>query len=402
MMLLLDSALRSLLFGLLAAALLKLLRLRDTHTETLIWSAVLMVALVMPLGSHLLPQLPVHLPHLSAVPPQPVAAAQPTHAPRTSLTPTSLTRYARPALLAAYAAGLLLCLTRTLTGLFLTWRLFLRAAPVEAEWARGRLIRSSVVLKSPASMGWVILLPADYPEWTETKRNAVLAHEAAHIARGDFFVQLAASLHCAVFWFSPFAWWLRSKLAEIAETASDEAAIHCLNDRLSYAEILLEVARGAQPASLAVSMAKGPFIQQRLDRILSGVKSETPSRPLRVLVIGSLTVAALTLASARAAVDPSQPTAVSEHSSPAKTTANPALVSPAHSAHPAAVRHRRLAIRTAPHAPETPALAPDRTDEVSYNPRALLDPVYAFNQIRPSDRPVAEVSAVDGIYRQAR
>ncbi len=397
MMLLLDSALRSLLFGLLVAALLKLMRLRDTRTETGIWSAVLIVALVMPLRSHFLPELPLHLPHLIAMQPRPVAAAQPASAGRAPLTAATLIRYARPCLLGAYALGLLIILTRSVTGLLLTGRLFLRAAPVEAEWAKGRHIRSSAALKSPASLAWVILLPADYPAWSATKRNAVLAHEEAHIARGDFFVQLAASLHCALFWFSPFAWWLRSKLSEIAETASDEAAVQRLNDRVTYAEILLEVARGAQPTSLAVAMARGPFIQQRLDRILSGVKSETPSRPLRVLVIGALTVAALTLASARAAVDPSPPAAVSGHLSPARSSGNPPSVSRSQPANPAAVRHRKRSSEAVHHAPETPGVAPARNEEVSYNPRALLDPMYA-----PDRRPVAEVSVVDRIYRQVR
>ena len=66
MMLLLESALRSLLLGLLVWALLKLLRLRDTATETLIWTVVLTAALSMPLLSRYLPGLSVAIPHLSA------------------------------------------------------------------------------------------------------------------------------------------------------------------------------------------------------------------------------------------------------------------------------------------------------------------------------------------------
>ena len=116
--------------------------------------------------------------------------------------------------------GFSFCAIRLATGLLLTVRLYCRAVPVQAAWVQARNIRASAEIKSPVSLAGAILLPADYGEWSAAKLNAVLAHEEAHIARGDFFVQLAALIHCALFWFSPFAWWLQTKLAEIAETAS--------------------------------------------------------------------------------------------------------------------------------------------------------------------------------------
>ena len=75
MTLLLESALRSLLLGLLVWALLKLMRLRDTVSETIIWTFVLIAALSMPLLSHYLPRLLVTLPHLSSTA-APAAARQ--------------------------------------------------------------------------------------------------------------------------------------------------------------------------------------------------------------------------------------------------------------------------------------------------------------------------------------
>ena len=301
MLVLLDSALRSLLFGLLVWATLKLLRMRDTGTETIIWTAVLVVALSMPLLNHYLPRLVVAVPRITVAPRQSLTALRLAGPDDSSITLLWLARYGQTCLLEAYALGLVVCLTRLALGWLLTLRLYLRAVPVEADWAKGRHVRTNAALKSPASLARTILVPADYADWSAAKRAAVLAHEEAHIARGDFFVQLAASIHCALFWFSPFAWWLQSKLAEIAETASDEAAIQRLNDRVTYAEILLQVARRAQPSPSIVAMAKGPFIQQRVERILSEARSQNPSPPLRVFVIGSLTLAAFALAGAKAA-----------------------------------------------------------------------------------------------------
>jgi beta-lactamase regulating signal transducer with metallopeptidase domain len=408
MTLLLESALRSLLLGLLVWALLKLLRMRDTGTETLIWTLVLMVALSMPLLSHYLPRLSVTLPHLSATTPA-AGGLMVVAKPAASL--LWFARYGEWLLFVIYLVGLAACLGRLLTGLFLTWRLFRRAQPVHADWVRGRRIRASATLKSPASLARTIVLPADFPTWGAAKREAVLAHEAAHIERRDFFVQLAASLHCALFWFSPFAWWLKAKLAEIAESASDDAAVRRLNDPLLYAEILVDVARCAHAAPLIVAMAKGPLIQQRVDRILCATATRQLSAPVRVLLVAVLSGVALTVATARAAVGegaadgaPLRPVHVTATRS--QSTATPTLVRRA-----AAARTRKQPGAT----PTAASHAADRAAEataVSYDPRALLTPVYIAARayvpastiehagrtfyIRSTERPVADVALTDG------
>jgi beta-lactamase regulating signal transducer with metallopeptidase domain len=374
MMPLLESALRSLLLGVLVWALLKLLRMRDTATETIIWTAVLLVALSMPLLSHYLPRINVVVPHLSRAT-RTLLGSPLSGAPAAATTRGWLAQHGEIFLLAIYLLGLLLGLIRRIIGLVLTLRLYLRATPVAADWARGRRIRASAALKSPASLGGIILLPTDYPGWSAVKREAVLAHEETHIARGDFFVQLAASLHCALFWFSPFAWWLQAKLAEIAETASDAAAVRRLNDRVTYAEILLEVARCARPSPWVVGMAKGPLIQQRIDRILYELPSRNPSRPLRVAVLAALTLTAFTVAAARAAMDASVAPARAAQATSIRPEPLGAPAAQAPAGYPAAGPARRRALRQMPVVRKNVAPRPD-DDEVSYNPRALLDPVY--------------------------
>ena len=68
-------------------------------------------------------------------------------------------------------------------------------------------MRVSDVVGGPVTFGSTILLPPQCSEWDLLKRQAVLAHEGAHVANRDFYVLLLASLNRAVFWFSPFAWW---------------------------------------------------------------------------------------------------------------------------------------------------------------------------------------------------
>jgi beta-lactamase regulating signal transducer with metallopeptidase domain len=411
---------RSLLLGLVVCALLKLARLCDARTETAIWTAVLIAALSMPLLSRYTPSLVLTVPHLSAAPSQPatafgvLAARQvlPAHGGDSSgLALAWLARYGQTCLLGAYAAGFLVCLARLATGLLLTLRLYRRAKPVDAAWAKARNIRASIEIRSPVSIAGAILLPVDYGNWSAAKRDAVLAHEEAHIARGDFFVQLAALIHCAFFWFSPVAWWLQSKLAEVAETASDEAAILRLKDRATYAEILVEVSRCAHETPVIIAMAKGSFIQQRVEHILSENPQRNLSLPLRVLTIAALAVLALAVAGAKAVVIPTADTA---HAQTEQAAKSPVLFRRQQKHSASAIVTPPL--RSARRIHETPQPARNPDDDVTYNPRALLDPVYtpkldyvppstivhagkAF-YIRSTERPVAEVSTTYGLRRQ--
>ena len=419
MMALFESALRSVLLGVLVGALLKLGRVRDTGTETLVWTSVLIMALSMPLLSHCMPRLVVAVPHLSGGPPL-TTAPQPAGPQHLASTLLWLGRYGQAALLTVYWAGLGACLARLVIGLVLTWRLYQRAVPVREDWARGLRIRTSPTLKSPASLAHTILLPADFAAWSAAKRQAVLAHEAAHIARGDFYVQLAACVHCTVFWFSPFAWWLRSKLGEVAESASDEAAARRLDDPVMYAEILLEVARGAGGAPLIVAMAKGPLIQQRIDRLLCAAPHSNLSLPSRMIVMAVLTLVALTVATTTAAVGQNAASAPSRHPI-GKAERGTSGSAPAHLVRSAPERGRRSLHRAtalaAPAIRPVAAIAQDR-DGISYNPRALLDPVYTARNpyvpastidhagktfyIRSTERVVADVSPADRMYRSAQ
>lgn len=363
--LLIDSAARSLLLGLAVWALLKLARLCDTRTETAVWTAVLIAALSMPLLSQCTPGLVLPAPHFTAYPRSSPHAGAP---PAASL--SWLARHAYACLLGIYLFGLFVCAMRIAIGLSLTVRLYHRAVPVHADWAKTRNIRVSAEIRGPVSAAGAILLPADYENWSAAKRDAVLAHEEAHIARADFFVQLAAMIHCALFWFSPFAWWLQSKLAEIAENASDEAAILRLDDRATYAEILIEVSRSAHKAPLIVGMAKGPFIQRRVEHILSDAPRQNLSLPLRVLVIAALTGLALAVAGAKTTGRPESPAVqASAVIAPAKARLRTSIARRVASLPPAAVRPAKKIH-------EAVSTAPSRGDGITYNPRALLDPVY--------------------------
>lgn len=273
--LLLGTALRALALGAAMGAALLLLRVRRATVQVCGWMIVLYAAFALPALTWLLPAwtLPGTLPgHVDFIPPAATGLAAP--------------------LLLAYALAAAGFLLRTLVGARAIARLRQAAQPIEGaaalECLRGRAracglerlpqLAASDRAAIPLTTGvWrpVILLPAGWSEWDDAKLRAVLAHELAHVSRGDALAQQCALLYRALFWFSPLSWWLCHRLAELAEEAGDEAALASGAVREDYAELLLQFfaafARSQRRAQWqALAMAKGGSgAERRVRRILA-------------------------------------------------------------------------------------------------------------------------------------
>jgi len=175
-----------------------------------------------------------------------------------------------------------LFLLRVIVGLSVAFRVWRRAATVEDLDLKGAVsqgtgalrVRVSPDLSTPVTIGSTIILPADYEQWDETKLSVVLAHEQSHVRQGDFYLQLIAAVHVAVFWFSPLGWWLQRKLSELGEALSDRAGLEQASSPASYARILLEFAAMPRKNSFAspltgVAMARASNLSSRIERVLN-------------------------------------------------------------------------------------------------------------------------------------
>jgi beta-lactamase regulating signal transducer with metallopeptidase domain len=361
---------------LLVSAAVGLFRLRDVRTETAVWTLVLAAAIAMPVLASVLPQL---FPHALRLP---VMAAGRTLALQTA-SPAVAVPVLPMVLALIYGAGVLVFLARLVAGLVLLIRLYTQAEPSPEPWARGKAVRFSAAVDGPLSFAHCILLPADYRLWPETHRIAVLAHEECHIRRGDFFIQLLASVHRALFWFSPFAWWLQNKLGALAETASDAAGAGRVGDAASYAEILIDVTREArrQPASAAMAMAHGPGLAKRVDQLLAKPSGRAVGGIGRAAALAAVAVTSLGLAEVHAAAQnvsaqdpPTQsPRTAQSVLSPRDEGRKPLTraARPGGTARASSSTARRRTASAAPTAPS--ATAVPAADEVSYDPLALLD-----------------------------
>lgn len=329
------SAGRAIALGCAAALALSVFRVKATRVRLLGWSAVLYAALAMPLLAWMLPGLEVPAPaflqvralqHMAASAPQeaavmsdrPVeipkaksirlvaAASAPNRIPTNALQNTAAASPSAPTswfamswssiswsgiAAAIYFLVALILLVRFFVGLAFTRRLVnashdildprvttlldARAQAVGIE-SVPKLLETKLI-SVPVTIGALhpsILLPKNWRAWDDAKLTAVIAHEVSHVARRDALTQRLSLLHRAIFWFSPMAWWLDRHLADLAEQASDEAALSCGADRNDYARTLLGFfeALNAAPGRVwwqGVAMAKAGQAEQRLERILS-------------------------------------------------------------------------------------------------------------------------------------
>ena len=282
-----EAALRSFVLGGVVWIGLTLFRVRNPHVHMTAWVVVLVASLAMPFVMHwptlTIDRLPMSVPVTdeawqadisSLETPQPALPIPPGAAvapPVKSV--VSINWWLLATVVYASVAGMLLL--RLAIGLCLTWRLARAAKPMKGAQTIGADVRVSRDVGGPVTFGSTILVPPQFAGWDAKKRLAVLAHEGAHVANRDFYVLLLAAFNRAVFWFSPFSWWQLARLAELAEIISDAQAIEVIDDRLSYAEILLDFASSVKPRPVELAMARASTVRARVERIIAAAAMPT-------------------------------------------------------------------------------------------------------------------------------
>jgi beta-lactamase regulating signal transducer with metallopeptidase domain len=287
---------------------------KSTSFRLFTWTAVLYAAFLIPLLGWLLPPLPIPVPTL----PHPDVASTAVELPPIAETPrsgveteagarasTAATETLLPSAsprsqslgirwtvfaTALYLVVFLLLVARIGVGLMLARRLSqvareihdarmasrIRRAEFRGLYSLPRVCESGLV-SVPVTIGVLrpsILLPLGWQDWDDEKLDSILAHELSHVARHDPWTQCISVLHRAIFWFNPFSWWLHRRLADLAEQASDEAALSEGADRDRYARTLLGFFETIRIAPVrvwwqGVSIARASQAEQRVQRILA-------------------------------------------------------------------------------------------------------------------------------------
>jgi hypothetical protein len=176
-----------------------------------------------------------------------------------------------------------------------------------------------------------LLLPvALWGRLTAEQRDTVLAHELAHVRRGDPWVRRLELIVLGLYWWHPVAWWARRALQEAEEQCCDAWVVWALPEAApDYAAALVETAAFLSRAGSALPAgASGtghvPLLKRRLIMILRGTPPRCLSRPAFWLVLG-LGAVLLPLTPLGARPDPPAPAPAP---SPAETPRPDPLLSP--------------------------------------------------------------------------
>ncbi len=108
--------------------------------------------------------------------------------------------------------------------------------------ARSVRLAESAAIQVPSLVGWlrpVILLPATALTGLSPEQwQALLAHELAHIRRGDYLVNLAQSVVETLLFYHPAVWWVSSLIRLEREHCCDELAVAACGDAVTYLQAL--------------------------------------------------------------------------------------------------------------------------------------------------------------------
>jgi beta-lactamase regulating signal transducer with metallopeptidase domain len=118
-----------------------------------------------------------------------------------------------------------------------------------------------------------VLLPADALDWPADRIRIVLAHELAHVRRGDWMVQMAAEILRSAYWFNPLVWLACRTLRLESERACDDAVLGLGVDGSEYASELVTLARSFRSARQAfvpaAAIARPSSLERRVRAMLN-------------------------------------------------------------------------------------------------------------------------------------
>ncbi len=129
------------------------------------------------------------------------------------------------------------------------------------------------------------------------RARGVIAHELAHVRRGDHLVAWVELVAGLIWWWNPLYWFVRRRCRESAELACDALALEaCPEGRRSYAELLLELSAGLRTVRTAPALGMSAGSTSSFERRLSMILSDRVSGKVSVwgfLAAGLLAIAAL-------------------------------------------------------------------------------------------------------------
>ncbi len=177
-------------------------------------------------------------------------------------------------------------------------------------------VKLSQIADVPMVLGYLkplILVPTSVLSGlTPQQLELILAHELAHIKRGDLFVNLFQHLVETLLFFNPAVWWISSQVRQEREYGCDVTAMTvCNSSTRTYAQTLSQLSQlrtqsllQRQPQNQLSLAANGGSLLKRILTLMGKPSSPNPSHGLvgLGLVLISLVLASVALAQTQGGV----------------------------------------------------------------------------------------------------
>lgn len=156
-----------------------------------------------------------------------------------------------------------------------TCQLALRSACHALKLRRIIALRIDPHARQPYACGvWrpAIALPPASVEWTATEARAVLAHEVAHVARGDLLASLVGHISAALMWPNPLVHLVRRRAESLRERLADTRAVSIGIRPSEYVSGVITAVRALSHAAprTAVPLARRRHdLEQRMRALLA-------------------------------------------------------------------------------------------------------------------------------------
>lgn len=135
---------------------------------------------------------------------------------------------------------------------------------------RAVTLMESALVRVPVVVGHfkpIILMPVGAVNGLTVEQvEAILAHELAHIARNDYFLNVVQSVIEALLYFNPAVWWISANIRNERENCCDDTAVRLCGNSLEYAKALVAIQEMNQSAP-NFAMAFGKKKHQLLNRV---------------------------------------------------------------------------------------------------------------------------------------
>ena len=276
---LLNSLWQGALIFLIAAGLLTFVPQRHAATRHTVWFVALVALVLLPLSGV-----------FSLAEP---SSAIPSAVIRTTTAVKHLASDAASAdgwwLAALWLAGVALCAVRLALS-------YVRIAGIMRSAVRapglGENVFTSTAITVPVAAGFlrpIIILPDGMArELDSADIGSIVAHERAHIRRGDTLGNLIQRLVESLFFFNPWVYVIGHQLVKEREAACDDWAVLSMSDPNRYASCLANLARRKprhpSPLLTPSAIGSGRMLVGRIARLLNGKAGQVKTNYLVVAV----------------------------------------------------------------------------------------------------------------------